>query len=283
MYFFEFRNYMFLNHFYLVVNKKLYQELVTSFFLRNIFAICEERTTINKSMKWKGFYIYGKNTYFEFFEDGALPGRKEGSFGLAIGTEKSDGLEEELSLTFKHQGFEEQIYHRQTNGKDIPWFHYLGIETQMPPFSQFWFIDYMPTFIQKWPESKDNINPSILRKDILDQYKIKVMGNLDFSERILKDVVEMDIELSSQQSEQLSSYLSLTDFSNESDGDIQIFKSSNIQFNIKINNNNPIGLARFLFETNKNHNENINFNNQSQIIVKGNLGEWSFPNSGADK
>jgi len=119
MYFLNSGIYMFLNHFYLVVSKKLYQELVGSSFLRNDFAICEERTTVNKSMTWTGFYLYGKNTYFEFFEDGALPDRKEGSFGLAIGTEKSEGLGEKLSVTFKQQGFEEQIYHRQTHDRPI--------------------------------------------------------------------------------------------------------------------------------------------------------------------
>lgn len=61
---------VYLNHFYLLLNSSTYKDVVESDFIKNEFSHFEERTTIvNAGESYSGAYIYGENTYFEFFDE----------------------------------------------------------------------------------------------------------------------------------------------------------------------------------------------------------------------
>ena len=60
---------VYLNHFFLLVDSSTYKYIAESDFIKNEFAHFEERTTVvENNESYSGAYIYGKNTYFEFFD-----------------------------------------------------------------------------------------------------------------------------------------------------------------------------------------------------------------------
>src|SRR4051794_41078925 len=75
----------FLNHLYLVVDGKTFRSLTESEFLEREFAICEKRTTKNKSNQWTGFYLYGLRTYLEFLEAAPSLPFPIGAIGIGLG------------------------------------------------------------------------------------------------------------------------------------------------------------------------------------------------------
>jgi hypothetical protein len=57
---------VFLNHFYIALDEATYQALRQSPEIA-AFAGIEERHTVAGSRSWSGFYVYGRQTYMEFF------------------------------------------------------------------------------------------------------------------------------------------------------------------------------------------------------------------------
>jgi len=61
---------VYLNHFFLNLDSQTYKDIVESDFIKNEFAHFEERiTVVDESTSYSGAYIYGENTYFEFFDE----------------------------------------------------------------------------------------------------------------------------------------------------------------------------------------------------------------------
>jgi len=84
---------VYLNHFFLNVDSSTYKDIVASDFIKNEFAHFEERTTVvNNDESYTGAYVYGENTYFEFFEESNSQDFMPIGLtsGMAFGVEKPD-------------------------------------------------------------------------------------------------------------------------------------------------------------------------------------------------
>ena len=114
-----------LNHFFLLVDSPTYKDIVESDFIKNEFAHFEERTTIvNNDESYSGAYVYGDNTYFEFFDESKS--QESSTMGLisaiAFGVEKKDEIKVIQKKLKDYKNAYLALRTRELDGNQIPWF-----------------------------------------------------------------------------------------------------------------------------------------------------------------
>ena len=84
---------VFLSHFYIALDQATYDVLRKSSEIAALAGI-EERHTVAGSRSWSGFYVYGRQTYMEFFAADTLPdGTRKEDCGLGLFVEKAGGVD----------------------------------------------------------------------------------------------------------------------------------------------------------------------------------------------
>lgn len=158
-----------LNHVYAVVDRATYDALVHSSYLRDTFAVSEERTTTRADVSYSGFYLYGRNTYVEFLPEGAA-GLALGSTGLAFGVDAKGELD-----AFAQRLAEQKVATqggprtRELDGKAVPWFQILGLEVPGAALSVFG-MEYDPKFLAGWHAELAPVGTRVDRNAILERY-----------------------------------------------------------------------------------------------------------------
>lgn len=162
---------VFLNHFYIVVDSATYKDIERSPFLRRKFAATERRTTVRQDMSYTGLYVYGANTYFEFFDVSDKPSSRVGDSGIAFGVDQAGGLQAVGREQATKISVGREPVTRQYEGKQVPWF-YAGGQKDSPPGSGFtvWLMEYHPRFLAEWNPRPDGQNRGVSRKQILRRY-----------------------------------------------------------------------------------------------------------------
>ncbi len=158
-----------LNHVYAVVDRGTYDALVHSSFLRETFAVSEERTTTRADVSYSGFYLYGRNTYVEFLPEGAAELAVDSS-GLAFGVDAGGELD-----AFARRLAEQKIATqggprtRELEGKPVPWFQILGLEVPGAALSVF-AMEYDARFLASWHPDLAPRGSRVDRAAILERY-----------------------------------------------------------------------------------------------------------------
>jgi Family of unknown function (DUF5829) len=183
---------IFLNHFFLTLDKPTFQAVKAQDWLRTALAPFEERTTKRNDTTYTGIYFYGRNTYFEFFEEGSEPGKVKGASGIAFGVE-SPGAARQLANILPDQ----TLITRQVEGMDAPWFHSAspaGVKRE--DFFRSWVMEYHAEFLEQWHPKLAPENPSALRRRaVLDRYVAKIGEWHHRNDFLLKDVVAIEVNL----------------------------------------------------------------------------------------
>jgi len=162
---------VFLNHFYIVLDSATYEEIEQSPFLRREFAATERRTTVRKDMSYTGLYVYGANTYFEFFDVSDSPSPRVGDSGIAFGVDQAGGLQAVGREQAAKISVGREPVTRQYEGIQVPWFYAGGLKDS-PPDSRLsvWLMEYYPRFLAEWNPRPDGQNGGVSRKQILRRY-----------------------------------------------------------------------------------------------------------------
>ena len=183
---------VFLNHFFLTLDKATFQAVKAQDWLRTALAPFEERTTKRNDSTYSGVYFYGRNTYFEFFEAGSEPGKVRGASGVAFGVE-TPGAARSLSAALPAQ----TLITRQVDGVDAPWFHSAERQSaKREDFFRAWAMEYHADFLKQWHPELPPENPAPLRRRaVLDRYVAKIGEWHHRSDFLLKDVVAIDLSL----------------------------------------------------------------------------------------
>ena len=204
---------VFLNHVYLVPDAATYEALRSAEFLREL-GVFEERETVRADASYRGLYLYGRRTYFEFLPPGAA-GLAEGASGIAFGLEVRDQTDE-LAAGLEEAGISAQGsgITRQHEGQQVPWFRILGIEMPAGPLTVF-SMEYAPRFLERW-----NPGPTpagIARADVLARYAA-VLRTVD-RPAPLGDVSEVRLALDDAQRERLIAVCELAGYEVEAGAD----------------------------------------------------------------
>lgn len=189
-----------LNHLYSSVDPVTYQAIVESEFLRTQFAVSETRTTIRNDYPdgYTGVYFYGNETYFEFF-DSASSAFPIGNFGVATGYEKDGEFESARQALDSVDGAIVSPVERHVGSTAVPWFVLLyGAAESGYGGPSVWGMQYSEVFIDGWLGSHSDLDGSILQRDILRSYAIKLEQTELQQTALMKDVTFVDAALDPQ-------------------------------------------------------------------------------------
>ncbi len=181
-----------LNHFYVVLDSATYKAIEQSSFLRQDFAVTEQRTTTRTDITYTGVYFYGANTYFEFFDASATAIGKLSDSGVAFGFDKAGAMEASKAALAPRFSILEAPITRHFKEKQVPWF-YMAVPSNFSPSSglRFWIMEYHPRFLAEWNPQAGNRNEGVSRKQILERYA-DVLKDTP-RKPYLKDVVALTI------------------------------------------------------------------------------------------
>jgi len=140
---------VFLSHFNVVLDRATYDELRKSPDIAALAGI-EERHTVAGSDRWSGFYVYGRQTYMEFFAADTLPkGARQEDCGLGLSVERAGGVD--AVATRLRSVFADQVeIHQQVrtiSTGDIPWFIATDINADAPEVMSSWVMEVDPAYL----------------------------------------------------------------------------------------------------------------------------------------
>jgi len=163
---------VYLNHFFTVLDLETYRAIESSEFMRREFAPNEYRKTVRGDRSYAGLYFYGKNTYFEFFDDES---RGPGSLGfsmLALGVDELGELASLQTQLMESYPLIMRNVSRAYNDSQIAWFDQANAmnakgSTQLGYGA--WIMEYDPSFLSAWHPGMSNSH-GVSRAALLERY-----------------------------------------------------------------------------------------------------------------
>lgn len=193
----------FLNHLYVIPDPETYAALRDADFLRQAFAVSEQRTTERRDTSYTGVYFYGDSTYFEFLQPDAAAGFAQGNTGLAFGFEQRGGTQriaaglEEAGITT----FQGSIT-RAHEGEQVPWFEIMGIErpTSTSTLNMF-SLEYVPAFLDTWHAGLEPAGGGVSRAAVMRRYAASLGRRRE--EALFRDVSVVHLALDAAELDRL--------------------------------------------------------------------------------
>lgn len=154
------------NHAYAVVDTETANAIAESDYLRE-FANFELRTTTGGGLTWTGRYLYGRETYLEFFKENDFPAPDDiaGATGLAVSADR-DGALAEVVEQLPAAGLPDAVPFLQTrdfgDGVRVPWFD--GVNT-VPSYDALaaWGMEYRDEY---FADPRSNTEPASFPGDV---------------------------------------------------------------------------------------------------------------------
>lgn len=140
---------VFLSHFNVVVDRATYDELRESPAIAALAGI-EERHTVAGNDSWSGFYVYGRQTYMEFFASDTLPeGARPEDCGIGLTVERAGGVDSVATRLRTVFGDKVEIHQqvRTVSTGDIPWFIATELNTDGPDVMSTWVMEVDPAYL----------------------------------------------------------------------------------------------------------------------------------------
>ena len=202
---------VFLNHFYIAVDQLTYDALRKSPEIAALAGI-EERHTVAGSRSWSGFYVYGRQTYMEFFAADTLPdGTPKEDCGLGLSVEKAGGvaaIATRLRTIFGDKvEIDKQV--RTISTGDIPWYVAAAVDTDAPQAMETWVMEVDPSYLAA-------MHPGSLVKHPLSREQYLSWNFLP--DRLLDAVVGIRAALNSVEMTRLANELELIGWSVHREG-----------------------------------------------------------------
>ncbi|GGS81589.1 DUF5829 family protein [Streptomyces violaceus] len=161
------RQLLFYNHAYGVLDRETADAIEHSAYLRD-FADFQVRTTTGSGgQTWTGRYLMGRETYFELFGVGDVPGKDGtlGSTGMGVSTERRGDLATVLAR-LRAQGISDPVEFQQTrdfgDGVPVPWFDAVFTTDQYDLFGA-WGMEYRQEY---FADPRGNTEPAAHPDDV---------------------------------------------------------------------------------------------------------------------
>lgn len=142
----------FFNHGYAIVDVETAAAISESPLVREFMNFEQRTTAANDGQTWTARYLYGRETYFEFFGPGDLgPGmeRPDGGTGLALSADRPGGLAA-YKARLTAAGVPDIIEGRRTRalgGAQIAWFDLLMPQAVGENVSTMWAMEYVQSYL----------------------------------------------------------------------------------------------------------------------------------------
>jgi hypothetical protein len=167
---------VFLNHVYIVLDSDTFNAVNDSELITKEFSGYEKRTTTTADGDtWSGSYLYGMETYIEFFDIATEDWARVGYSGLALGVEEADAISwvgEQLSKVLTDCSVRYSLRRLDKDGSEVPWFYYTWLECgeeENVKALYLWIMEYHEDFLstmmpEMYPESGDITRKSYLQR-----------------------------------------------------------------------------------------------------------------------
>ncbi|HEY2782817.1 MAG TPA: DUF5829 family protein, partial [Steroidobacteraceae bacterium] len=202
---------VYLSHFYIALDQATYDALLKS---PDIAALAgtEERRTVAGPSNWSGFYVYGRQTYMEFFAADTLPeGESKQDCGLGLAVEKAGGVNAvatQLRPVFGDKAKIDKQVRTISNG-DIPWYSAAAVDANDPGAMVTWVMEVDSSYLAA-------MHPGSFVKHPLSREQYLSWNFLP--DRLLDAVVGIRAALNSVEMTQLANELELIGWSVHREG-----------------------------------------------------------------
>jgi len=272
--------YVLFNHLFLSTDPVTYEAILKSDFLRSEFAVSETRTTVRNDYPdgYSGLYFYGQETYFEFF-DAANTIFPLSSFGIASGLETKGQIEQVNDELNKFDVAVINPVVRQVDGEAVPWFSaVVGASSAKFKGAMVWAMEYDDEFIQKWLGYSSALDGSILQRDLLTSYAIKLKQEELHQRALMKDITGIDVRIEQQFLEAYRDQLKASGWKAKTHGDCTHLTSrtTNVTLCPK-SETEPSGIYKMTFSLKREHSgpKEMHFGS-SKLKFDGKVAEWDF-------
>lgn len=193
------RQLLFYNHAYGVLDRETADAIEHSDYLPE-FGAFQVRTTTGSQGSWTARYLYGRETYVEFFGPGDAPGTELGSTGMGISVERA-GDTATVASRLRELGIEPVEFHQTRDfgdGVPVPWFDALFTTEEYDTFGA-WTMEYRQEYLA---DPRSNTEPASYPGDVgrerylPDTYRDRLMRDvtgvrLGITERDLANTVPL--------------------------------------------------------------------------------------------
>ena len=217
------------SHISFSVDDTTFAELRNSGFLLNDFAGTSVKTlTVDSGLSWTGVYLYGRNTYLEFYpEEEDIPaGSCSIGFEVAVAGELKR-IKERLEERWGRSLGEIELRTKVTEDSETPWFHYLDLYGQVGSgLLSPWLLEWDP----------DALNDYYQRpiKALVDSQGKRPDDPAFKSGRILGNFIEVNTSLGKGELDGWSRFLDALGFQRTDEDDLVRFSSDDLTFNFRL-------------------------------------------------
>lgn len=269
---------VFLNHFYIVIDPATYQDIERNPFVRSKFAVTERRTTRRSDMSYTGLYLYGTNTYFEFFDPSSHTSGQVGFSGIAFGVDQAGGLQAIGRALSSNFTVEQEPVTRQYQEKQIPWF-YLGGQEDFPEDAGLavWLMEYHPRFLAEWNPQANGTDQGVSRKQVLQRYAAVLKDIPDTP--YLEDVVALTIAVNEAGRGRLADLCKLLGYSERTVGDGRVLRGPGVELRILPQTGGLQGIQAITMRVGGKPTEQAEFRFGAKSVLRfrgDGLATWSF-------
>ena len=265
-----------LNHLFIVLDPKTYDDIVKSDFLHTEFAPMEQRATVRADQSYRGTYIYGFSTYIEFFQstEAASRGFKLNDAGIALGVESPGAIVDlQTKMAAKIPAHQSTIT-RQYSDEQLPWFYL--VEPKEFPFHT-WVMEYHPSFLAQWnPSTVATANEGISRNQVIDRYKSII--NDAPKEPCFRDISSITLAVDTNTIGKLSQLYQLWGMRLRSKGGVASLESGDLVVHLVPETAGARGIQQIEFRLNHMPKDLSlrRFGEKSVLSFQGKVGTWTF-------
>lgn len=212
-----------LNHFYATVDAETVAAMRDSAFVKQ-FANLEVRTTKGTLSTWTGTYLYGRETYAEFFGPGdfQINGKHApvGGWGIAVSGDRP-GHVAELKSRLESAGLKAvvELDTRMFGERKVPWFTALTAVSQhgdsggRDDVVSVWAMEYVPSYFDLAEAAKESAEGAA---DLISRERYQ--SDL-YRQRMMRDVTRVEFDVSAKDYARIEPLLTAAGFQIRRSGD----------------------------------------------------------------
>lgn len=260
---------LYFNHGYGIVDRVTADAIEHSDYLRT-FANFEVRTTTGSGGEtWTGRYLMGRETYYEIFGIGDLPGYPYGQVGLAVSVE-NDG-----DLATVEQRLDNPFTALQTrdfgDGIPVPWFDALYTTEQLDGFFA-WGLEWRPEY---FADPRGKTEPPDHPGDVGRERYL----NDGYREHLMRDVTGVHMALTARDLENTLPLLKAGGFVVRSTPGGAVAQRGGTTLRFDTVAIDQIGLRQVDFGLNRSvHHRHVEqIGNSTLVVGPGPRAAWTFP------
>ena len=200
--------------------------------------------------------------------------------GMAFGVEKKDELKIIQKKLKDYKNAYIVLRNRELDEIQIPWFFMSAVfYGKTAPDIMTWVMEYHEDFLKKWHSDLAPSPPGIMRRDILARYAAKIAKPDSPKSKILKDVVQINLDLNKRDLEMLKGELAVFQFVFSQEGNKIICTGPDVRFVVTLidSGKGKITGIKMSCHSNRYKEETFAFGERSQLVLHAdNTATWKF-------